>query len=96
MKKVYKYGLPNHGIKTMVMPAGAELLHVEYQGAITNYHEPGIKLWAMVDERAQETEARRLYIARTGEDLPEERKRYIGTVLIDNGQYAVHVFELSL
>jgi hypothetical protein len=89
MKKVYKYGLPQHGPATLVMPAGAELLHVGHQW-------DHVHLWAMVDERVAETEPRRIYVAQTGEDLPEDRKRYLGTVLMMHGEYVVHVFELAL
>ena len=81
---IYKYELNLHGITTMQMPYGAEVLCVQLQ------HDKPV-FWAKVDPRV-ETESRSFVMITTGGYCYGERIKYIGTVQQDSG-YVAHLFE---
>lgn len=84
---VFKYALPLVGRFTLRLPAGSTLLHV---GAQKN--EP--VLWAAVNgdpPAAHET----VHLVATVTGSPDDRlggAEYVGTVLLDKGEYVVHYF----
>lgn len=87
MQKIFKYQLANHGVRHIEMPIDAVILSVREQNNIAC-------LWALVDTSKQ-LENRVFDIYVTGEEITvPEQKRFIGTVLLNNGDFVVHVFEI--
>ena len=82
---IWKYELNLHGITTIQMPYGAEVLCVQPQ------HDKPV-IWAVVDRRV-ETESRSFEMIATGGYYYDERKKYIGTIQLDSGNYIAHLFE---
>ena len=88
MKKIiYKYPL-NSSIVKIQMPVGAKILCVQDQ-----YNTP--TLWAEVDIY-QPTENRVFSLILTGEDFETTYKTYIGTCVLDQGSYVVHIYETKI
>ena len=96
MKTIYKYKLNTCpelvGGKVLVeaiLPVGAEPLTVQIQ----NKHD--ICLWAKVDPKVQEIETRRFIMFGTGMPIHDDfEMNYISTILIEEGTFVYHVFEL--
>ena len=91
MKRVYKYELDpgfGNGISQVILPAGAQILHVSEQGG-------GIFLWAEVDIDAPD-ERREFLITGTGHGIsvPEDRRKFIGTAMFRNENLVFHVYEV--
>ena len=82
---IWKYELNLHGITTIQMPYGAEVLCVQPQ------HDKPV-IWAVVDRRVK-TESRSFEMITTEAEYYDERKKYIGTVQTDGGCYVAHLFE---
>ena len=85
-QRIYKYPLALTDTQSIVLPEGAEVLHVGMQ-------DDGLMLWALVD--ADRTGVHRTFqVAGTGHSvsLPGGRLVYIGTVLAPLG-LVWHVFE---
>lgn len=69
----------------VVMPEGAEVLHVgEQRGSVC--------IWALVDPAAPKVE-RRFVVAPTGGIVPPYRGRFLGSVLYAGGALVFHVWE---
>lgn len=68
------------------MPVGAVVLSVKEQFG-------RVCLWAKVDTCATEKEVRHFEIITTGITRSMDGLVFIDTVLLDEGQYVVHVFE---
>lgn len=86
-KQIFKFKLATGSSNAIVMPAGAEIVHVHEQD---NWPH----LWAIVDSRQTETERRNFHVATTGSDIPDGFVRYIGTAHLNGGTFVVHVFEM--
>jgi len=72
------------------MPRGAEILSVDKQGGDT---ENSIRLWALVEPSAPQVE-RHVFVIGTGHQVDDpELGRFIGTVLLYEGEIVAHVFE---
>ncbi len=87
MSRIFKYPLrlsvgDRHEV---MMPKGARVLSVDVQ-----YREP--TLWAQVDEE-NEPEKRVFRLVGTGHDFADQGARFIGTVILLNGDLVLHVFE---
>lgn len=85
MKKIWKFPLSTAPTHLAVMPAGAEILHVKERDNFPC-------IWALVDTRQTVTERRTFHIVQTGDDIPADAGRYIGTVHLHNGTHVLHVF----
>lgn len=92
MKKhqIWKWELGN-SLMDISMPKGARIFSVHVQ-----FGTPVI--WAIVDPQA-EKEIRTIVMVTTGRDFTVENVNYlvpVGTVLLSEGNYVLHVFELLL
>ena len=67
------------------LPRGAEILSVAVQRGV-------VCLWALVDPE-QPREDRHLVVAGTGQDVPDERGRFLGTVLLADGDLVFHIWD---
>lgn len=82
---VHKYQLafgPLGVVVEIMMPRGAEILTVNVQSDI-------ICIWARVDTH-EPYEGRRFCITATGTPCPPDK--YVGTVLMHDGNFIFHVF----
>jgi hypothetical protein len=84
MKTIYKYAAPIDDDLTIMMPAAAEVLCVQLQGA-------GPQIWALVDPSAPH-ELRRFHWRGTGHPA-DGLGRYVGTVQGAGGALIFHLFE---
>ena len=93
MSRIWKYQLNKDinredRINIIEMPKGAEILCVKNQ-----YNCP--TLYAKVMPYYSEIELREFKMAHTGETILDEWK-YIGTVLLDDGEYVLHIYEIPV
>lgn len=84
MKIIYKFKLRAVGQQEIEMSKNAEILCLE-----TQFGEPCI--WTLV-ETDDEQEIKSFFIVGTGEPMPENPSKYIGTY--QKGEFVFHVFEL--
>lgn len=84
---IWKFGLNAERTiaATFDIPAGAKFL------ATANQHE-GVAIWFEVDPAA-DTEARTFRLVLTGES-PVPNSTHLGTVLLDQGAFVVHLYEV--
>lgn len=85
MRMVGKYPL-NSGMNTLQIPGGLN--------GTTFGHQPGqpavVQMWTLVDT-AEPEETVHVYVAVTGEPLPENMNyTLLGTVLLNGGAFVVH------
>lgn len=85
MKTIHKYQLGITDVQAVRMPAGAEILSVQFQNE-------SLCLWALV-ETTEKNSARLIYVVGTGNPFPEGDFRFIGTVQQFGGKLIWHVFE---
>jgi len=84
MRTIHKYILSPYNEKVDML-AGAKILHVGVQrGAIC--------IWAEVDTSAKFVE-RRFGVYGTGHTMPTEPGKYIGTVMLADGDLVFHIYE---
>jgi hypothetical protein len=87
MLTIYKYTLLNQSAQRIKLPLGAQLLTAKLQHNV-------VCLWAMVDTSIIETEMREIEMLLTGQEIEVPYGRhYLGTVLINNGEFVFHYFE---
>ena len=79
----YQWPLDMPQVCDIAMPIGAEILH------IGNQFE-GICFWTRVDSDAP-SEIRRFALCGTGHVCPPDK--HIGTVLLQDGNFVLHIFE---
>lgn len=84
--KVWKFRLPLDS-ESVSMPEGAEVLHVGEQYDV-------LCVWALCDPSREQVE-RRFVVRGTGHSVPDERGRFLGTVLLLDGTLVLHVWEVS-
>ena len=87
MRRVYKYTL-SPDITSVTMPLNSVVLSTAFQGE-------NLQLWALVDDKVDETVKRTFYVAPTGESIPQHFKdiRFIGTAFYSD-VFVFHVFEI--
>lgn len=85
--KIFKYHINIPGSDIIEMPEGSEILYVGNQ-----YNS--VFLWAKVDSTRKLTK-RKFIVCNTGDDLPANTKKFLGTVLLNEGSYVLHIFELN-
>lgn len=83
MKTIWKFDIPIQDDFSLLIPKGAEILNVDLQNG-----EP--KLWALVDSEAPQEEH---HFVGKGEN--NVNLRYIGTVVMLEGKFVYHVFEVE-
>lgn len=83
---ISRYDLPMIEQPTLSMPIGAQALSVT--AARTNAN---LDLWAVVDPLA-DMELRSFRVVAAGNTMPNDCGQFIGSVLLNNGWMAVHVF----
>lgn len=90
MKTVWKYGVPNKGEFSVMMPKGAEVLSVQEQ---PHLGPAAINMWALVDTEAEKT-MRKFFVIGTGHATGTKRLgRSVGTFQLDRGRLIYHLFE---
>lgn len=90
-KQIWKYGIKKTDWQEIIMPAGAEILTVQWQN-----DEPCI--WALVNPIEQRNETRIFEIFGTGQNLPHDmgvERKYINTIQLNEYQLPLvfHIFE---
>jgi hypothetical protein len=85
MGVVWKYSLPPEPVAEIEMPASALVLHVAAQG------HNDLCVWAHVEQDRRPC-LRRFYLVMTGEQVPDDAGRYLGTGHLRDGSFVVHVF----
>lgn len=89
MAAIWKFNMPLSGTVIHLMPLGSQPISVAFQG-------DSLALWAKVDPAA-ETVKRLFHVIMTGQLFSDaEEFRFIGTAMLDDGAYVVHVFEEPL
>lgn len=87
MKTIHKYQVvfAQDARIAIEMPKGAEVLHLQAVG-------DEVFLWARVDP-SQPSESLPLWLALTGKPLPEGLGEHLGTAVLYDGTFVLHVFE---
>lgn len=88
-KTIWKFPVTFDG--PIVLPADAQVLSVQMQHGIPT-------MWAIVDPDTAtryNRATKRLHIAGTGHELPDNLGRFIDTFQMEDGTLVFHVFELS-
>lgn len=88
MNRVYKYILPLEDEVSMGLPRGSRILSVGTQPAFQH----GICVWVLLDPDVKEKVVHYFRIAGTGHPVDPEWTRFIGTVIMANGELVFHVF----
>lgn len=86
--KVFKYPIDVANTFTMLLPLGAQILHVDAQNNLPC-------LWALVDpvnDDPANLERRTFHIVGTGHEVPEG-VAHVGTFLLYGGDFVGHLFE---
>ena len=90
MKTIYKYNLsfPIDTIQEVEMPYGAQIISAKNQ-------KEQICIWAIIDEEEERHEYRKFEICGTGTPIESKKEmKFIDTVLMSQGTFVFHVFEL--
>lgn len=93
MRSIVRYELPARGTTKLYPPEGTEFIQALAQGPFT------LVLFGLVQSEAKGTHvAREIHIVPTGfDELPDDSEtvehRYLGTALLRDGAFPVHVFE---
>lgn len=94
--RIWRYPLPITDEPVIPMPAGAQVLSVgpfrQPSGSGAYYVDPPLDLWALVDPDAP-VEDRAFRVVGTGNPMPDDCGRYIGTTHSHGGSLIWHVFE---
>jgi hypothetical protein len=90
MNAVYKYELAIGVVNLVSMPEGAEVLSVQEQ-------QENVVLYALVSAETTRLRVRKFLVAMTGQVIDEglSREQFIGTAMLQGGQFVVHVFEIK-
>lgn len=88
MKQIWKFALSISGEQCVVMPRGAEILCVQMQ-----HNQP--QLWALCDPGQPNGAPRTISIHGTGNNVPDNPGRYIGTFQMSGGALIWHAFEVT-
>lgn len=84
MKTIWKFPLELKGLQNISIPEGAEILNCAIQSG-------AVFLWALVDSSLP-LQRREIEMIGTGNQIPEEERRYISTIL--DGALVWHIFEV--
>lgn len=85
VQTVWKFSIDLGSDEPVLMPKGAQVLHVDNQ-------DGALCVWALVDPHAPKV-ARGFVVVGTGHPVPAFRGRFLGTVLFAGGALVFHVWE---
>ena len=74
---------------TVQLPAGARILHFDDQPRV------GLCLWEAHDPQELRTELRSFQLVGTGHLADVDPARHIGTILVADGEFVWHLFEVT-
>lgn len=83
--KILKYHINAPGLDIIEIPEGAEILSVGHQNNV-------LYLWAKVEPKNKLIQ-RKIESFETGEDLSSHIRHFLGTVLLDDGKYVLHIYQ---
>lgn len=87
MKKIYKHRLKGLEEELIILPKGAEILSV-------NNQFEHLVIWVLFDTNERDDELRKIVTYRTGQEITDsENLNFIDTVLFDQGNLVIHIFE---
>ena len=89
MKSVYKYAVHALCTENVIMPVGARIVHVGFQGNLADV----VTFWAEVDDRAEQ-EVRNFMVIGTGVEIPDGYE-YVGTTQNAELPFVWHLYEKS-
>jgi hypothetical protein len=84
---IWKYPIPSSLLIKVLMPEGAQIVHVHAQ------HED-ICMWALVDEM-KPTVTRFFAAFGTGDIVAKRTMHYVGSAHLQDGHFTMHVFEIE-
>ena len=84
---IFKYPLIVDGNQKVLMPKGAKIISLQTQNDVPC-------IWAIVDTDS-EIEERHFKTVATGGNIRNNFAQYIGTYLLNNGNFVGHVFECT-
>lgn len=84
---IWKFPIQVHDEQEVVMPEGAQLLHVAMQQG-----QPCV--WAQVNPDAAPT-PRKIRVFGTGHDMPDDPGQYLGTFPMMEGRLIFHVYDAT-
>lgn len=88
MKTIYKYPLDIDDSQTILIPKGSKIL------SAVNIKEQCF-VYAIVDTTVLDNEYKQFEIVGTGHLMDNNTKRnFLGTVIMQNGSFVAHVFEV--
>lgn len=90
MKTIHRYQLPITDSPVISMPTGAQVLAAPPDAR--NSHGRTVEIWAVVDPD-QDHEDRAFRVVGTGNPLPDDCGRFIGTVITHGNAALWHIFE---
>lgn len=86
-RQVWKYDLKHEVVNILSLPRGAKVLCAQLQ-------KGSVSLWVEIPNTDnQAAEKRAFHIVGTAQNLPDKATKYIGTVQVENGYAAWHVYE---
>ncbi len=83
--KIWKYKVDKKA--DIELPVGAEVLSADTQ-------DGEVYLWILLDDNAPRSVKRKFIVAMTGQEIAEHNLHFIGTVLLLEGTFVLHVFEV--
>lgn len=89
MRRILKYPVPTTGEFSIEMPRGTQLLHVAAQGGVG----AAPQMWASAPLGEDALERRDFRLIATGMAFDASTLIYLGTVILDDGDFVGHVFE---
>lgn len=91
---IWRFPLPITDMPTLNLPAGSKVLSVGPPRGPELYSNDGMDLWALVDPTAA-PEPRSFRVVGTGNPMPPDAGRFVGTVPSHGGALIWHVFEAA-
>lgn len=89
MEKIFKYDVPINDKVAIDLPMGTKIIAVDSVRI-------QVFIWAIVEEDKSVFETRFFEVFATGQGMPlmhSGSREYLGTCLLDDGSFVVHVFE---
>ena len=85
--KIFKYGLVISGETVLELPIGSKILKIDNQ-----YNS--IQMWVQTIEGVDKYETRKFFSIKTGSLFENDNLQYLNTVILDDGDYVAHIFEV--
>ena len=88
-RTVYKYPFSLHGLTTVTLPEGAQVLHADRDPAYPE-GQGALALWALVDPTVPPDVRTPLVVLGTGHGCPPNTGEHIGSTV--DGPFVWHIF----